>query len=224
MRTSCLGLQTNIVIVSPEVHQFHQHATMISELCIYDLSTGGVNVVLEHKGLIEAPNWHPNGYLVVNGDGLLYRVPLDAPRLERMDTGFAVKLNNDHGLSPDGKRIAISDKTLTAGSCIYIMPIDGGDPARFTEDTPSWFHGWSPDASSICYPAARGDKKKISLYTQRVLAAQIKTESGSVSAAFEMCVTDDFDHVDGPDYSADGQWIWFNGEREGHYELHFGNN
>ena len=30
-----------------------------------------------------------------------------------------------------------------------------------------------------------------------------------------MCVTDDFDHVNGPDYSADGQWIWFNGEREG---------
>jgi Tol biopolymer transport system component len=55
---------------------------------------------------------------------------------------------------------------------------------------------------------------KISLFT-RVLPTQIKSESGFVSAACEMCLTDDFDHVDGPDYSADGQWIWFNVEREG---------
>jgi|TARA_B110000114_G_C14760406_1_gene264620 Tol biopolymer transport system component len=35
----------------------------------------------------------------------------------------------------------------------------------------------------------------------------------------EMLVCDGFDHVDGPDYSPDGQWIWFNGERAGRVDL-----
>ena len=32
-------------------------------------------------------------------------------------------------------------------------------------------------------------------------------------------MTEDFDHCDGPDYSADGRWIWFNGERDGATDL-----
>ncbi len=72
-----------------------------------------------------------------------------------------------------------------------------------TEDVPSWMHGWSPDGQLICYPAARGDKSKIALYTMRL------------ADTCEQCVTNDFDHVDGPDFSADGQWIWFNGELQG---------
>ena len=146
-------------------------------------------------------------FLVVNSGGLLYRVPLEAPRMEVIDTGFAVKLNNDHCFSPDGRTLAISDKTRTDGSCIYLMPFDGGmargEPSRVTENVPSWLHGWSPDGQSICYPAARGNKRKISLYTMRL------------ADKCEQCVTEHFDHVDGPDYSADGQWIWFNGERQG---------
>jgi Tol biopolymer transport system component len=191
---------------------------MVSELCIYTVSTGIVSVVLQHEGVIEAPNWHPSGFIVVNSNGLLYRVPLDAPaRLESVNTGFAIKLNNDHGFSPDGKLLAISDKTNTAASCIYVMPVGGGHPVRATEEIPSWFHGWSPDGSSICYAAARGDRRKISLYTRRVMPATA-TASGDglcLSTTDEVCVTDAFDHVDGPDYSADGQWIWFNGERGG---------
>ncbi len=180
---------------------------MISELCIYDVATGDVRVVLEYQGHIEAPNWHPDGYLIVNGGGLLYRVPLEAPRMERIDTGWAVKLNNDHGFSPDGRTLAISDKTRTEGSCIYTLPIEGGEPVRVTENVPSWWHGWSPDGATICYPAARNAARTISLYTK------------PMDGGPEVCVTEDFDHVDGPDYSADGQWIWFNGERDGVVEI-----
>jgi Tol biopolymer transport system component len=190
----------NIALCSSVVLQ----TPMISELCIYDLATGIVRVVLDDERILEAPNWHPKGFLVVNSAGLLYRVPLDAPRLELINTGFATKLNNDHGFSPDGETLAISDKTRTEGSCIYVLPIEGGDPVRVTENVPSWWHGWSPDGCSICYPAARGSKCKISLFTMRMC------DGGGA----EVCVTDDFDHVDGPDYSADGRWIWFNGERD----------
>ncbi len=184
----------------------HPTGNMISELCIYDLVTAKVTVVLTHDGHIEAPNWHPDGYLIVNGDGLIYRVPLDKPELIRIDTGFAIGCNNDHGFSPDGTMLAISDKMETGKSCIYTLPIGGGTPVRVTDNVPSWWHGWAPDGANVVYPAGRGDGP-IALY--------LKPLDGRP----EVCVTDAFDHVDGPDYSADGQWIWFNGERDGAVEL-----
>lgn len=179
---------------------------MVSELCIYDLDAQSVRVVLAHEGHIEAPNWHPDGYLIVNGAGLIYRVALDDPGLERIDTGFAKGCNNDHGLSPDGRTLAISDKTETGKSCIYTLPVTGGVPERVTQNVPSWWHGWSPDGATIAYAAAR-NSGPIALYTCPVAGGE------------EICVTEAFDHVDGPDYSADGRWIWFNGERDGAVDL-----
>ena len=35
----------------------------------------------------------------------------------------------------------------------------------------------------------------------------------------EQKLTERFDHTDGPDYSPDGEWIWFNGAREGSMNL-----
>ena len=179
---------------------------MTSEICIFDLARGDVRVVLTSDAHIEAPNWHPDGWLLVNGDGRLYRVPLDAPRLEPFDTGFAVGCNNDHGISPDGKRIAISDKTETGQSCIYTLPVAGGRPERVTPLTPSWWHGWSPDGAEVAYAGARSGGPVL-LYTC------------ALDGSGERCLTPGFDHVDGPDYSADGAWVWFNGEREGRVDL-----
>ena len=178
---------------------------MISELCLFDLGAGKASVLLRHEGHIEAPNWHPDGYLIVNGDGRLYRVPLSDPSLLLIDTGFAVQCNNDHGLSPDGTQLVISDKTQTTKSCIYTLPVEGGTPKRVTDAVPSYWHGWSPDGRTLAYVGHRGEK--FALYT-------CPTVDGA-----ETCVTDAFDHIDGPDYSADGAWIWFNGERDGDVEL-----
>jgi hypothetical protein len=83
-------------------------------------------------GPIEAPNWTPDGRaLIVNGDGRLYRINLDGPaRLDEIDTGFAIKLNNDHGISPDGCQLVISDGTENGQSCIYVLPVEGGTRGR----------------------------------------------------------------------------------------------
>lgn len=178
---------------------------MISELCLCDL-TGGVEVILRHEGHIEAPNWHPDGYLIVNGGGRLYRVPLDSPRLEVIDTGHATSCNNDHGISPDGQTLAISDKSRTEGSCIYTLPMSGGTPKRVTEQVPSWWHGWSPDGTRLAYVGAR-DGGPVTLFTC------------AADGSDEVQITRDFDHVDGPDYTPDGGWIWFNGERDGRVDL-----
>lgn len=179
---------------------------MISELCIFDLGAAEPRVLLRHEGHIEAPNWHPEGWLLVNGGGRLYRVPLDEAKLIPLDTGFAEQCNNDHGLSPDGRRIAISDNSLTGKSCIYLLPVEGGAPERVTPQVPSWWHGWSPDGARLAYAGAR-DGGPVLLYTC------------ALDGSDERCLTPGFDHVDGPDYGADGSWIWFNGERDGAVDL-----
>ncbi|SFR46367.1 WD40-like Beta Propeller Repeat [Yoonia tamlensis] len=180
-------------------------STLRSQLCIFDCDAGSVRVLLDHAGHIEAPNWHKDGYLVVNGGGQLFKVPLDAPALQLIDTGFAQACNNDHGISPDGRRLVISDSSLTVQSCIYTLPITGGTPQRVTEHTPSYWHGWSPDGVTLAYAAKRG------------VAYGLFTCAASGGA--ETCVIDSFEHIDGPDYSPDGAWIWFNGERDGQVDL-----
>lgn len=180
---------------------------MKSEIVIHEPATGAERVVHATDILIEAPNWSPDGtFLVFNGDGLIWRLDLaDGAKPQRIDTGFATACNNDHGISPDGTTLVISDKTETGQSCIYTLPIDGGVPSRITENVPSWWHGWSPDGRTLAYAAARDDGMDI--YTIPVTGGE------------ETRLTSGGGHYDGPDYTPDGQWIWFNSDRGGTMQL-----
>lgn len=180
---------------------------MASELAIFDLKTGTAQTVLQTDRLIEAPNWTPDGKaLIVNGDGRLYRVSLNGTaRLDEIDTGFAIKLNNDHGISPDGSHLVISDGTENGQSCIYILPIEGGAPRKVTRDTPSYWHGWSPDGATLAYCAARDN-----VFDIYICGLDGRTETR---------LTDGKGHSDGPDYTPDGRWIWFNSNRAGPMQL-----
>lgn len=167
-----------------------------SELCIYDLRTGTSRPVLSTSQHIEAPNWTPDGkYLLVNSGGVLYDVALAEPRLKPIATGEVTRLNNDHGVSPDGKTLAIS-----AGH-IYTLPRAGGTPKQITTKTPSYYHGWSPDGKMLAYCARRDNNFDIYV---------IPVEGGE-----EIRVTAATSHDDGPDYSPDGKWIYFNSNRGG---------
>lgn len=176
-----------------------------SELCICDPVSGAVETVLRSERLIEAPNWAADGSLIVNGDGALFRVPLASPRLVRIETGHVNRLNNDHGISPDGRLLAISDKTEFDESRIYLLPFSGGTPRLVTEAGPSYWHGWSPDGSTLAYVGKRDGTFQL---------CTCPVEGGP-----ETRLTDGFDHCDGPDYSSDGKWLWFNGEVDGHVDL-----
>ncbi|MDP2119238.1 MAG: hypothetical protein Q8K28_04980 [Hoeflea sp.] len=179
---------------------------MKSRLCIYDMATGAVDEVLASPRLIEAPNWTPDGAaLIVNGEGRLFRVPLGAPDLIEIATGPAVRCNNDHGISPDGRWLVISDSTETGQSCIYLLPMAGGAPRRVTPEVPSWWHGWSPDGRTLAYVGRRDGG--FGLYT-------IGVDGGA-----ERHLVSGGGHYDGPDYAPDGQWIWFNSDRGGSMEL-----
>ena len=58
----------------------------------YEVATGEVREVLAVDGRIEAPNWAPSGdWMLVNGDGRLFRVPLAKPALVPVESGAAVK-------------------------------------------------------------------------------------------------------------------------------------
>ena len=175
-----------------------------AELCIADLD-GGVEVVLTTGRHIEAPNWHPDGWMAVNAEGRLWRVDLARPALEPIDTGFATRLNNDHGISPDGTRFAISNHTEPGKSCIYTLPVTGGEPERVTPETPSWWHGWLPDGGHL-YAAARD-------------GGPVLVHSCAADGSDERCLSPGFDHADGPDATPDGQWVWFNGEKDGRVDL-----
>jgi Tol biopolymer transport system component len=179
---------------------------MRSEIAIYDLASGDIRTVLSTDRLIEAPNWARDGRsLIINGDGRLFRVALDAPLLEAIDTGFAIKCNNDHGLSPDGRQLAISSHAEGDRSCIYVLPAEGGTPRRVTEKTPSYWHGWSPDGRTLAYCAERGGRFDIYV---------CPADGGE-----ETRLTDSKGHSDGPDYTPDGRWIWFNSSRSGAMHL-----
>lgn len=162
-----------------------------------------VHITTNH---IEAPNWSRDGKeLLYNGGGRIYRLPVAGGEPQAIDTGFSVRCNNDHGLSPDGKLLVISDHTQERHSLIYILPATGGTPRRVTGQGPSYWHGWSPDGQTLAYCAER--KGEFDIYT-------IPAAGGP-----ETRVTTAPGLDDGPDYSHDGQWIYFNSERSGTMQI-----
>lgn len=179
---------------------------MRSSVEIYTLETGESRVVWQTEQLVEAPNWSPDGQsLVINGDGLLYRLPLAGGEPALMDTGFARTCNNDHGISPDGKTIVISDKTEYGASTIYTLPATGGQPRQITQNRPSYWHGWSPDGKTLAYCGIRD--QVFDIYT-------IPVDGGD-----ETRLTVGEGRNDGPDYSHDGEWIYFNSSRTGRMQI-----
>jgi TolB protein len=159
----------------------------------------------------EAPNWSRDGkYLIFNQDGTLRRLAFDGSAPAVIPTDPQIHCNNDHGISPDGQFLAISDST--AGdhkSRVYIVPIAGGTPRIITPNAPSYWHGWSPDGKTLAFTGQRGDN--FDIYTVPAAA------SPSSSEETRLTTTPALD--DGPEYSPDGTYIYFNSERTGHMQI-----
>ncbi|MBD8689292.1 MULTISPECIES: PD40 domain-containing protein [unclassified Rhizobium] len=178
-----------------------------SSVEIFNIRTRQNRVVWQTPELFEAPNWSPDGqHLLLNSEGLMYRLSLTGDVVPLvLDTGFATQCNNDHGISPDGSLIAISDKVEFGKSAIYILPSAGGTPRLMTHNLPSYWHGWAPDSKSFAYCGIR--EQVFDIYSMNV-------ESGT-----ETRLTHGEGRNDGPDYSADGQWIYFNSSRTGRMQI-----
>src|SRR3984893_11632690 len=131
--------------------------TLYSTLETITVPYGGRRIVYSVSGHFEAPNWTRDGAaFIFNADGRIQRLPVAGGQPQTIDTGFAVRCNNDHGISPDGKTLAISDQSQgDHQSVIYLLPITGGPPRRITQKSPSYWHGWSPDGKPLAYPGQR---------------------------------------------------------------------
>ncbi|MBN2029158.1 TolB family protein [bacterium] len=178
-----------------------------STLEIITFATKDRQVIYNTTGRIEAPNWSRDGsYLLYNGGGRIYKISVNGGEPELIDTGFAIRCNNDHGISPDGKLLAISDGTEERTSIIYTLPVTGGTPQRVTPVGPSYWHGWSPDGKTLAYCASRDGEYDI--YTIPVKGGQEK----------RLTTAPGLD--DGPDYSPDGRYIYFNSVRTGTMQIY----
>jgi Tol biopolymer transport system component len=159
----------------------------------------------------EAPNWSRDGsYLIFNRNGSLEKIPATGGTPEKIDTAFANRCNNDHGISPDGKWLAISDQSQEDHkSSVYLLPITGGVPKRVTKFSPSYWHGWSPDGNTLAFVGERaGD---FDIYTIPITAPETGASETRLTTAKGL--------DDGPDYSPDGSYIYFNSERTGQMQI-----
>ncbi|WP_318312759.1 TolB family protein [Flagellimonas crocea] len=202
-------------MVGQSIHSFdHPPENKIdttSYIQTVDIETGRIETVLNINKHFEAPNWHPDNYLIVNSKGKLYTLHLETKELKLLDTGFADQCNNDHGFSPDHKWLAISHNDRTDPStkpyksAIYVLPIEGGTPKRVTSEVMSFWHGWSPDGKRLAYCAERNGNYDV--YTIDVNGGKEK----------RLTTADGLD--DGPEYSPDGKYIYYNSYKSGHMQI-----
>ena len=183
-----------------------------SRLEILSLGDRSRRIIHESEGRLEAPNFMPDGKkLLYNADGFLFTLPVEGGTPQKLNTGFADRINNDHGISFDGKMLAISHQRegLTGGgSTIYVLPLQGGTPKQVTEKTPSYWHGWAPNGKEVVYVGQR-DGKTYDVYKMNIGGGkEIKLTSTPEGA-----------HVDGPEYSPDGKFIYFNASFSGTMQL-----
>jgi Tol biopolymer transport system component len=178
-----------------------------SSLEIYSTETGERKIL--HKALqhFEAPNWSRDGkFLLFNNDGKIYSIPVEGGEPQLINSGFADRCNNDHGISPDNSQLVISHHEKESGqSIIYVLPIEGGEPKRITANGPSYWHGWSPAGDTLAYCAERNGE--FDIYTI------------SVNGGEEKRLTTAPGLDDGPDYTYDGKYIYFNSVRTGKMKI-----
>jgi hypothetical protein len=181
--------------------------TLYSTLETIDVDSTDRRVVYLAPGRFEAPNWTRDGKaFLFNRDGRIERLPVGGDKPVTIDTGLATRCNNDHGISPDGTQLVISDNSQgDKESMVYIVPIAGGAPRRITEKSPSYWHGWSPDGKTLAFVGQRNGDFDI----------YITPAAGGEETRLTTAKGLD----DGPEYSPDGKYIYFNSERTGHMQI-----
>jgi Tol biopolymer transport system component len=182
-----------------------------------DTSSGAVTELYRTRDLLlEAPNWTSPGALILNGDGVLWRLDCDVGDLTRLVIPGLPDLNNDHVPAPDGDTMFVSGYD----GHIYRVALSTGEHHQVTSDDPDrpmnhFLHGVSPDGHEIAFvgvePGANGPWGPANIFT-------MPSDGGPVHQ-----VTFGDRPADGPEYSPDGAWLYFNTEAfadtEGHAQI-----
>jgi TolB protein len=184
-----------------------------AEVWIAELAGGSSQLVYSTDTLLlEAPNWAPDGGgLLLNGDGLLWRLELEPEAaLQLVPIEDLPPINNDHVLDAKHGLIYLSAND----GHIYVAPVEGGTAKRITHD-PSRFHflhDVGPNAMLAFVDIPRSD---LSVPGRLALISTAGGETHYPETGSS--------HLDGPEYSPDGAWLYFNTEefasRPGHAQL-----
>ena len=180
---------------------------------IMNVFDGKRKIIHESTGRFEAPNWMPDGKnLLFNENGSLFNIPVEGGTPEKLNTDTVARNNNDHGISFDGKMLAISSHRagITGRwSTVYVFPLAGGKPKLLTENTPSYWHGWNPNGKDV---VGCGSDEMAAKFTI-IYKVAVSRRAGN-------CITNNTSgHVDGSEYSPDGKYIYYNGNQTGTMQI-----
>lgn len=197
----------NVRVTQPVAEGYN--GFMACRLETMNVLDGTRKVVYESSDRLESPNWMPDGQrLLTNKDGYLYTIPVNGGELEKLNTGDISRINNDHGISFDGKQLAItSSQNVEVGPRVYILPVEGGTPRLLTEGAPSYFHGWSANNKNIYYVAQR-DTAIYNIYKMPVKGGKEEQLTFNTEG-----------YVDGPEESPDGKFVYYNDNASGTMQI-----
>ena len=199
-------LQAQSSVAHAQAAPSEQH--LRSRLFIYDLRDGSSRLVFTADSIWEAPNWSPDGkYLIANSGGGIYKLVLKqdgTAEPQKLAVPADFQCNNDKAISPDGRKIAFSATVPPhKGSQVFLADADGSNVKLVASESPSYFHGWSPDGKTLAFVAQRNGSGQYDIYG-------MPARGGA-----EKQLTSNNHHDDGADYSPDGKWIYINSDRSG---------
>lgn len=157
---------------------------------------------------MQSADWAADGKsILVYEDNRIERIPYLTPDgggpPQPIDVHGLVGCSGNFGLSPDGKLLAVSCSRVSGGKHqVYLLPTTGGGaPRQLTQgQEASFFHAWSPDGKTVAF--TRGSASHADIFT-------VPAAGGPETRLTRDTVND------GPVFSRDGQFVYFDSSRSG---------
>jgi Tol biopolymer transport system component len=207
---------SNVRVIIPAAPDFQPYRDYLgSHLEVMDVFTGHRQILHSEPGSIQAPNWTPDDKLIYNSSaGVMYTYDLATNKVAELNTGPRRQNNNDHVLSFDGKMLALSNYDGDPRqSTAFVLPTTGSDdPKRVTLPDivgHTYLHGWSPDGKKLVFTGGRAGETG---NFRNLWAVDVATGA-------ETAITPPGTLDDGPEYTPDGKYIYFNSVRTGTMQI-----